>query len=57
MAEVQEENVTVKGHRYRFIANSLSDLLDQFLLRRHKNRHDVTLGKYGTCSQLLLSAR
>ena len=34
LAEVQEVHVTVKGHRHRFIANSLSELLDQFLLRR-----------------------
>ena len=36
LAKVQEVHVSVKGHRNCFITNSLSDLLDQFLLRRHK---------------------
>jgi hypothetical protein len=36
LAEVEEVHVTVKGHRHCFIANFLSDLFYQFLLRRHK---------------------
>jgi hypothetical protein len=48
LAEVKEVHVTVKGHGHRFIANSPSDLLDQFLLRTTKEiwRHSWT---YGTC--------
>ena len=43
LAEVKKVHVTVKGHGHGFIANSLSDLLDQFLLRRQQNRYDVSL--------------